>query len=70
MAIGRKAPPLIAISMGDPAGIGAEIILKSAAVLARRRRAPSLVVIGDLKVMLETAWSARFYLLRPANWGS
>jgi 4-hydroxythreonine-4-phosphate dehydrogenase len=55
MAIGRKAPPLIAISMGDPAGIGAEIILKSAAVLARRRRAPSLVVIGDLKVMLETA---------------
>jgi len=55
MAIGRKAPPRIAISMGDPAGIGAEIILKSAAVLARRRRAPSLVVIGDLKVMLETA---------------
>ena len=55
MAIGRKAPPLIAISMGDPAGIGAEIILKSAAVLARRRPAPSLVVIGDLKVMRETA---------------
>jgi 4-hydroxythreonine-4-phosphate dehydrogenase len=55
MAIGRKAPALIAISMGDPAGIGAEIILKSAAVLARRRRAPSLVVIGDLKVMRETA---------------
>jgi len=55
MAIGRKAPALIAISMGDPAGIGAEIILKSAAVLARRRRAPSLVVIGDLKVMLEAA---------------
>lgn len=55
MAIGRKAPPLIAISMGDPAGIGAEIILKSAAVLARRRHAPSLVVIGDLKLMLEAA---------------
>jgi 4-hydroxythreonine-4-phosphate dehydrogenase len=55
MAIGRKAPPLIAISMGDPAGIGAEIILKSAAVLTRRRHAPSLVVIGDSKVMLETA---------------
>jgi 4-hydroxythreonine-4-phosphate dehydrogenase len=55
MAIRRKARPLIAISMGDPAGIGAEIILKSAAVLARRRRAPALVVIGDLKVMLETA---------------
>ena len=55
MAIGRKAPPQIAISMGDPAGVGAEIILKSAAVLARRRHAPSLVVIGDLTVMLETA---------------
>lgn len=55
MANRRKAPPQIAISMGDPAGVGAEVILKSAAVLARRRRAPSLIVIGDLKVMLETA---------------
>src|SRR5215831_7087608 len=55
MVSGRKAPPLIAISMGDPAGIGAEIILKSAANFACRRRAPSLLVIGDLQVMREAA---------------
>jgi 4-hydroxythreonine-4-phosphate dehydrogenase len=44
----RKAPPLIAVSMGDPAGIGAEVIVKSAARLAERRGAPSLLVFGDL----------------------
>jgi len=41
--------------MGDPAGIGPEIILKSIAAIARRRPAPSVVVIGDLSVMNETA---------------
>jgi 4-hydroxythreonine-4-phosphate dehydrogenase len=41
--------------MGDPAGIGAEVILKSAAAMARHPRAPSLVVIGDLAVMSEAA---------------
>lgn len=55
MAPRAKAQPLIAISMGDPAGIGAEVILKSAARLASRRGAPALVVVGDLNVMTETA---------------
>jgi len=41
------APPLLAISMGDPAGVGPEVILKAAAAIARHRAAPALLVIGD-----------------------
>ena len=33
--------------MGDPAGIGPEIILKACAVLARREACPNLLVVGD-----------------------
>jgi len=51
----RKAPPRLAISMGDPAGIGPEVILKAAAALAGRRAAPSIVVIGDLPAMRAAA---------------
>jgi 4-hydroxythreonine-4-phosphate dehydrogenase len=51
----RKGPPLIAVTMGDPAGIGAEVIVKAAGALGERRGAPSMVVIGDLGVMSETA---------------
>jgi len=55
MAPRKKASALIAISMGDPAGIGPEVILKSAQRLARRRDAPGLVVVGDLAAMAEAA---------------
>ncbi len=41
--------------MGDPAGIGPEVILKAAAAIAGRRGAPSIIVIGDLRAMQETA---------------
>jgi 4-hydroxythreonine-4-phosphate dehydrogenase len=51
----RTKPPLIAVSMGDPAGIGPEVILKAAAAMARGRGAPQLAVIGDLGVMEDTA---------------
>ncbi|MGH7950021.1 MAG: 4-hydroxythreonine-4-phosphate dehydrogenase PdxA [Candidatus Binataceae bacterium] len=51
----RKGPPVIAVTMGDPAGIGPEVILKTAAALRARRSAPSMLVIGDLAVMRETA---------------
>lgn len=51
----RKTPPLLAISMGDPAGVGPEVILKAAAALAKRRGAPSLVVVGDLPAMRAAA---------------
>jgi 4-hydroxythreonine-4-phosphate dehydrogenase len=41
--------------MGDPAGIGPEVILKAAVALAGRRAAPSIVVIGDLDAMRAAA---------------
>jgi 4-hydroxythreonine-4-phosphate dehydrogenase len=51
----RKARPLLALSMGDPAGIGPEVILKSAAALRGMRDAPALIVVGDLGAMRATA---------------
>src|SRR6266403_5855177 len=55
MALRRKLAPRLAISMGDPAGIGPEVILKAAAALAGRRAAPSIIVIGDLAAMRAAA---------------
>jgi 4-hydroxythreonine-4-phosphate dehydrogenase len=63
-----KAPAIIAISMGDPAGIGAEVILKAAGVLARRRNAPSLVVIGDLEALRATAKRLGSRSPQPYEW--
>ncbi len=54
-ALRRKTPPLLAVSMGDPAGVGPEVILKAAAALASRRGAPSIVVVGDLSAMRAAA---------------
>ncbi|HVB82945.1 MAG TPA: 4-hydroxythreonine-4-phosphate dehydrogenase PdxA [Candidatus Binataceae bacterium] len=51
----RGAPALLAVSMGDPAGVGPEVILKAAAAMAARRGAPALVVIGDAGVMRQAA---------------
>ena len=45
--------PLIAISMGDPAGIGAEVILKAAQAVGREEA--RLVVIGDRGALEATA---------------
>jgi len=41
--------------MGDPAGIGPEVILKAAAAVASRRGAPALLVIGDAGAMRAAA---------------
>src|SRR5258708_24816470 len=46
-----SAPTLLAVSMGDAAGIGPEVILKAAAAMASRRGAPALVVVGDAGAM-------------------
>jgi len=54
-ALRRKPPPRLAISMGDPAGVGPEVILKAAAALASRRGAPSIAVVGDLSAMRAAA---------------
>jgi 4-hydroxythreonine-4-phosphate dehydrogenase len=55
MARRRKTSPLIGLSIGDPAGIGPEVVLKAAAAIARRDSAPALIAIGDLAVMSDTA---------------
>lgn len=41
--------------MGDPAGVGPEVILKAAAAMAARRGAPALVVVGDAGAMRNAA---------------
>jgi len=41
--------------MGDPAGIGPEVVLKSIARIAKRPNAPEFVVIGDLDTMRNAA---------------
>jgi 4-hydroxythreonine-4-phosphate dehydrogenase len=53
--------------MGDPAGIGPEVILKAAMAVGRRRGSPSIVVIGDLGVMLATA-SRLKNVAAPREW--
>jgi 4-hydroxythreonine-4-phosphate dehydrogenase len=50
----KRKTPLLAISMGDPAGIGPEVALKSIASLANTDDAPEFVVIGDLAALRET----------------
>src|ERR1700691_1110818 len=50
-----SAPALLAVSMGDPAGVGPEVILKAAAAMASRRGAPALVVVGDPSAMRAAA---------------
>ena len=47
---GQSAPRLIGVTMGDPAGFGPEIVLKSA-----QTPGPRLVVLGDPVVLAETA---------------
>jgi 4-hydroxythreonine-4-phosphate dehydrogenase len=63
----RNAAAPIAISMGDPAGIGPEVILKAAAALARARSHLPIVVIGDLRVMALAARRTRG-LPAPYEW--
>lgn len=68
MAVSAKKSPLIALSMGDPAGIGAEVILKTAGALASRRKPPSLVVIGDLDAMRAAAGPLGSRSPQPYEW--
>ncbi len=70
MARRRTARPVLAISMGDPAGIGPEIILKAAASIAGREGAPALAVVGDLETMRETAERLGDGVPIPHEWRS
>jgi len=65
--LSRKAKALLAISMGDPAGIGPEVILRAAATIARRRGGPALAVMGDVGVMRAAAGRMRG-VPRPYEW--
>ncbi len=56
----RKPLAPIAITMGDPAGVGPEVILKAAAAMMRSRGnpellVPELLVVGDLEAMRQAA---------------
>ena len=46
--------PVAAITMGDPSGIGPEIVLKSLAKSSIRRLA-NFIVVGDTKVFEKSA---------------
>lgn len=51
----KRKTPRIAISMGDPAGIGPEVTLKSVGSMRGRADPPDFIVIGDLEVMRDIA---------------
>jgi len=55
------------MSMGDPAGIGPEVILKASGAFARKSDAPALFVLGDLAAMTENAARIRG-VPRPIKW--
>jgi 4-hydroxythreonine-4-phosphate dehydrogenase len=68
VAVPAKKFTLIALSMGDPAGIGAEVILKAASAFVGRRKAPSLIVIGDLEAMRAAAKRLGSSSPEPYEW--
>lgn len=53
------ADPIIAVTLGDPAGIGPEIALKAAAALEPdlRSRSRSLLILGDVATLAQAARS-------------
>jgi len=55
------------MTMGDPAGIGPEVILKASQAFTRKSDAPALFVLGDLAVMEENAQRIRA-VPRPIKW--
>lgn len=63
----RDRSAIIAVSMGDPAGVGPEVILKAAALIAKRRGAPAIVVIGELDAMRAAAGRLRG-VPQPCEW--
>jgi 4-hydroxythreonine-4-phosphate dehydrogenase len=68
VAVPAKKTPVIAVSMGDPAGVGPEVIVKAAAALAGRRKALALVVIGDLEALRAARKSIGPRAPQPCEW--
>jgi 4-hydroxythreonine-4-phosphate dehydrogenase len=65
----RKAP-LIAVSMGDPTGIGPEVILKAAGQIAQKPNPPVIVVVGDLETMRSAAARLKSDMPMPREWNA
>jgi 4-hydroxythreonine-4-phosphate dehydrogenase len=63
-----RKKPLIAVSMGDPAGIGPEIVLKAASAIAQSSNPPVILVLGDLGAMRSAATRLNGNLLLPREW--
>jgi 4-hydroxythreonine-4-phosphate dehydrogenase len=61
-------PPLIAVTMGDPAGIGPEVILKAAAAIAQRPNPPAIVVLGDIDAIRTAAARLNGAVPMPQEW--
>ena len=59
---------MVVVSMGDPAGIGREVILKAAAALARKRHPPALAVVGDLAAMSAASRDLGISTPKPFGW--
>ena len=60
--------PLIAVTMGDPAGIGPEVVLKAASAIAQRPNPPAVVVLGNLSAMRAAAARLNGDLPMPQEW--
>jgi len=56
--------------MGDPAGIGPEVILKAAATWRGSAAAPRLLVVGDLGAMRAAAETAGRPVPKPVAWNA
>jgi 4-phospho-D-threonate 3-dehydrogenase / 4-phospho-D-erythronate 3-dehydrogenase len=61
-----RTPPLIAISMGDPAGVGPEVVLKAARILDESEA--RLLVVGDRGALEATASQLGAETLRLREW--
>ncbi len=64
----RHSAPIV-VTMGDPAGVGAEVILKAAAAIAASRAKPGLIVVGDLGAMRLAARGLEG-VREPCEWGN
>jgi 4-hydroxythreonine-4-phosphate dehydrogenase len=67
MRSSRKTP-IIAVSMGDPAGIGPEVVLKAASAIASRPNPPIIVVLGDLDAIRLAADRLNGDIPAPREW--
>ena len=54
----ERKKPLIAVPIGDPAGVGPEIVAKACA-LANVNEAADVIVIGDRQVMENASYARR-----------